>query len=77
MVLRPASVFGGRSCSLLGLADYGLRYQRFEAMLRTTPEEQREKTSAMMEGDLRCVPGGGVSPGRGGATPPNCSPAPA
>jgi flagellar biosynthetic protein FlhB len=35
----------------LGLLDYGLRYVRFEAMLRTTPQEQREDQRAM-EGDV-------------------------
>ena len=34
----------------LGLVDYVLRYRRFEAMLRTTPEEQRED-QRVMEGD--------------------------
>jgi flagellar biosynthetic protein FlhB len=31
--------------------DYGLRYSRFEAMLRTTPQEQREDQRTM-EGDV-------------------------
>jgi flagellar biosynthesis protein FlhB len=35
----------------LGLADYGLCYWRFESMLRTTPEEQREDRR-LMEGDV-------------------------
>jgi flagellar biosynthesis protein FlhB len=35
----------------LGLADYGLCYWRFESMLRTTPEEQREDRR-VMEGDV-------------------------
>ena len=35
----------------LGMVDYGLRYMRFEAMLRTTPQEQRED-HRVMEGDL-------------------------
>jgi flagellar biosynthetic protein FlhB len=34
----------------LGLTDYGLRYLRFEAMLRTTPQEHRED-QRVMEGD--------------------------
>jgi flagellar biosynthesis protein FlhB len=36
---------------VLGLVDYGLRYVRFEARLRTTVQEQREDQRAM-EGDL-------------------------
>ena len=36
---------------VLGLADYGLRYLRYEAMLRTTPQEQREDLR-VMEGDV-------------------------
>ena len=35
---------------VLGLVDYALRYRRFEAMLRTTPQEQRED-QRVMEGD--------------------------
>ena len=35
---------------VLGLADYALRRRRFEAMLRTTPQEQREDRR-VMEGD--------------------------
>ena len=35
LMLRPASGFGVVML-VLGLADYGLRYMRFEAMLRTT-----------------------------------------
>jgi flagellar biosynthetic protein FlhB len=34
----------------LGLVDYVVRYRRFEAMLRTTPEQQREDRR-VMEGD--------------------------
>jgi flagellar biosynthesis protein FlhB len=34
----------------LGFVDYGLRYRRFEVMLRTSPEEQRED-QRVMEGD--------------------------
>ncbi|WP_165246339.1 EscU/YscU/HrcU family type III secretion system export apparatus switch protein [Paludisphaera soli] len=34
----------------VGLVDYGLRFARFEAMLRTTPEEQREDLKTI-EGD--------------------------
>ncbi|MFO0892669.1 MAG: EscU/YscU/HrcU family type III secretion system export apparatus switch protein [Isosphaeraceae bacterium] len=49
-VLWPATIL---ACALLavGVADYGLRYLRFEGMLRTTPEEQRED-QRIMEGDL-------------------------
>jgi flagellar biosynthetic protein FlhB len=36
---------------VLGLADYALRYRQFEAMLRTTPQEQRED-QRVMEGDI-------------------------
>lgn len=35
---------------VLGLVDYGLRYRRFESMLRTTTEEQREDRR-VIEGD--------------------------
>jgi flagellar biosynthetic protein FlhB len=35
----------------LGLADFGLRHVRYEAMLRTTPQEQREDVR-VMEGNL-------------------------
>jgi flagellar biosynthetic protein FlhB len=35
---------------VLGLVDYALRYRRFEAMLRTTPEQAREDRR-VMEGD--------------------------
>jgi flagellar biosynthetic protein FlhB len=37
--------------AVLGLADYGLCYCRFESMLRTTPEEQRED-QRVLEGDV-------------------------
>jgi flagellar biosynthetic protein FlhB len=36
---------------VLGVADFGLRHARYEAMLRTTPEEQREDVR-VMEGDV-------------------------
>ncbi|MGO9815615.1 MAG: EscU/YscU/HrcU family type III secretion system export apparatus switch protein, partial [Isosphaeraceae bacterium] len=36
---------------VLGLADFGLRHVRYEAMLRTTPQEQREDVR-VMEGDV-------------------------
>ncbi len=36
---------------VLGLADYGLRHVRHEALLRTTPQEQREDIR-VMEGDV-------------------------
>jgi len=35
---------------ILGLVDYGIRHRRFESMLRTTPQEQREDRR-VMEGD--------------------------
>jgi flagellar biosynthetic protein FlhB len=35
---------------VLGLVDYGLRYRKFEAMLRSTPQEHRED-QRVMEGD--------------------------
>ena len=50
MMLQPARVLA-LVMLVLGLADYGLRYLRFEALLRTTAEEQRED-QRMMEGDL-------------------------
>lgn len=37
---------------VVSLVDYGLRFARFEAMLRTTPDEQREDQKAV-EGDPR------------------------
>ena len=53
-VLHLAAVLAG-VLLVLGLVDYGLRYSRFEAMLRTTPQEQREDQRTM-EGDV-AVPG--------------------
>jgi flagellar biosynthetic protein FlhB len=50
IVFRPALGIGAIML-VLGMADYGLRYMRFEAMLRTTPQEQRED-HRVMEGDL-------------------------
>jgi flagellar biosynthetic protein FlhB len=50
LVFKPALVVG-IVMLILGMADYGLRYIRFEAMLRTTPQEQRED-HRVMEGDL-------------------------
>jgi flagellar biosynthesis protein FlhB len=49
-VLGLASVLAG-VLAVLGLADYGLCYRRFESMLRTTPEEQRED-QRVLEGDV-------------------------
>jgi flagellar biosynthesis protein FlhB len=48
-VLRAAWALAG-ALVVLGLLDYGLRHRRFEAMLRTTPQEQRED-QRVMEGD--------------------------
>jgi flagellar biosynthesis protein FlhB len=50
LVFKPALVIGVVML-ILGLTDYGLRYMRFESMLRTTPQEQRED-HRVMEGDL-------------------------
>jgi flagellar biosynthetic protein FlhB len=50
LIFKPALVIGVVML-VLGMADYGLRYMRFEAMLRTTPQEQRED-HRVMEGDL-------------------------
>ncbi|HZW32789.1 MAG TPA: EscU/YscU/HrcU family type III secretion system export apparatus switch protein [Isosphaeraceae bacterium] len=50
LVLLLAGVLAGVLLVLSGV-DYGLRYSRFEAMLRTTTQEQREDQRAM-EGDL-------------------------
>jgi flagellar biosynthetic protein FlhB len=50
VVMQPARVVG-MVMLLLGLADYALRYVRFESVLRTTPDEHREDQRAM-EGDL-------------------------
>ena len=49
-MLHLAAVLAG-VLLVLGLVDYGLRYSRFEAMLRTTPQEQREDQRTM-EGDV-------------------------
>jgi flagellar biosynthetic protein FlhB len=49
-VLRLAGVLAG-VLGVLGLADYGLCYWRFESMLRTTTEEQREDQRGL-EGDV-------------------------
>ena len=49
-VLHLAAVLAG-VLLILGMVDYGLRYARFEAMLRTTPQEQREDQRTM-EGDV-------------------------
>ena len=38
---------------VLGLADYGLRWRRFEQLLRTTPSQHREDRR-VMEGDPAC-----------------------
>ena len=48
-MLRVSSALAGVLLAL-GLVDYVLRYRRFEAMLRTTPAEQREDQQ-VMEGD--------------------------
>lgn len=40
---------------VLGLVDYGLRYRRFESMLRTTTQEQREDRR-VIEGDPAASP---------------------
>ncbi len=49
LLIRPVQVLGG-AMLVLGLCDFGLRHFRYEAMLRTTPEEQREDLR-VMEGD--------------------------
>jgi flagellar biosynthetic protein FlhB len=49
LLIRFAQVVG-LVMLILGMVDYGLRYFRFEAMLRTTPEEEREDRR-VMEGD--------------------------
>jgi flagellar biosynthetic protein FlhB len=49
IVLRVSWCLAGVLLAL-GLVDYVLRYRRFEAMLRTTPAEQREDQQ-VMEGD--------------------------
>ena len=48
-ILAPARVLAVLML-IVGLVDYGLRFARFEAMLRTTPQEQREDQK-MAEGD--------------------------
>ncbi|QEH35749.1 Flagellar biosynthetic protein FlhB [Aquisphaera giovannonii] len=50
VVVWPLGVLGAVMVAV-GLADLGLRLARFEAMLRTTPDEHREDQKAM-EGDL-------------------------
>jgi flagellar biosynthesis protein FlhB len=49
IVLRTSWMLGGALLAL-GTVDYVLRYRRFEAMLRTSPQEQRED-QRVMEGD--------------------------
>jgi flagellar biosynthesis protein FlhB len=49
IVLRTSWTLAGALLAL-GFVDYGLRYRRFEAMLRTSSEEQRED-QRVMEGD--------------------------
>ena len=49
IVLRTSWMLGGGLLTL-GLFDYVLRYRRFEAMLRTSAQEQRED-QRVMEGD--------------------------
>ncbi len=49
-VLHVPAVLAG-VLLVLGLVDYGLRFARYEAMLRTTPQEQREDQRTM-EGDV-------------------------
>ncbi len=67
-VLGLAGVLAG-VLAVLGLADYGFAYWRFESMLRTTPEEQREDRR-VMEGDVTARASDGGSLGPGAATPP-------
>ncbi len=47
---RHATLMLAGAVLVLGLVDFGLQYQRFEAMLRLTPEEEREDLRTM-EGD--------------------------
>ena len=49
-ILHMSGVLSG-VLLILGLADYALKYVRFEAMLRMTPQEQREDQRTM-EGDV-------------------------
>src|SRR5271165_1681153 len=49
-LIQPARVLA-LVMMILGLADFGLRHVRYEAMLRTTPQEQREDVR-VMEGDV-------------------------
>ena len=60
---------------VLGIIDYGLRYRRFEAMLRTSAEEQRED-QRVMEGDPAARAAAARSPERCGGILPRCSSAP-
>jgi flagellar biosynthetic protein FlhB len=48
--LRQTALALAAATLALGLADFGLQYARFEEMLRTTPDEQREDQRSM-EGD--------------------------
>ncbi len=59
VVLRTAWALAG-VLVMLGLLDYGLRHRRFEAMLRTTPQEQRED-QRVTEGDPARGPSGSGS----------------
>jgi flagellar biosynthesis protein FlhB len=49
-LIQPARVLA-LVMMVLGLADFGLRHLRYDAMLRTTPQEQREDLR-VMEGDV-------------------------
>ena len=60
----------------LGLVDYGLRYHRFESMLRTTTQEQREDRR-VIEGDPATRSQRRRVARRRAATHPICSLAPA
>ena len=74
IVLRISWTLAGAMLAL-GLVDYVLRYRRFEAMLRTTAEEQRED-QRVMEGDPASRRSASVSLDRCGAIHPSCLPAP-
>jgi flagellar biosynthetic protein FlhB len=49
-VLSRLALMLAATTVVLGLIDFGLQYRRFEAMLRTTPEEHREDQRSI-EGD--------------------------
>ena len=61
---------------VFGMVDYARRYRRFELMLRTTPQQQREDRR-LIEGDVVSRATRRQIARSCAATHPNCSPVPA